>query len=361
MKNICLVLLFVFPTILFSQAAFDFSFTNAEDSVEYTLYEDFLDQGKTIFIDFFHTRCPSCRPYTPLLEPLYQSWGSGQNDVEFIALSTQSYDSNASVAAFQEEEGHTFLSAGKDGGSLEIVERFAEGEYGPFLGTPTFVVIAPDGTVNWRVRGQGVQGTITAIDEAIAATGAIKPEGNENEVTPVVVTFTGEVKNGDTGVNFVQIKVAENNGNSSDTNINGQFSLAASLLPESNYHLEISKNGAANSGVTTFDLVKIRKHILGTEAFDSPWQYLAADANESGTVTTSDLIRIQKVILGIGEPFPDVPNWRFVPADHVFPNPVNPLEGLIEMNDQQFSTESNVNNLEIRAVKMGDVNFSATN
>lgn len=361
MKNLLFAILLVCPLTIFAQAAFDFTFTNAEDGVEYTLYEDFLDQGKTIFIDFFHTRCPSCRPYTPLLEPLYQAWGGGQHDVEFIALSTQSYDSNASVAAYQEEEGHTFLAAGKEGGSLEIVERFAEGDYGPFLGTPTFVVIAPDGEVQWRVRGTGVQGTIDAIDDAIAATGAVKPESNDNEVMPVVVTFNGEIKNGVNGVNFVQIKVAESNGSTSNTNINGQFSLAASLLPESEHYLEISKNGAVTSGVTTFDLVKIRKHILGIETFDSPWQYLAADVNESGTVSTSDLIRIQKVILGIGEPFPDVPNWRFVPADHVFPNPVNPLEGLIEIRDQPFSTASEVSSLQIRAVKIGDVNFSAKN
>jgi hypothetical protein len=41
-----------------------------------------------------------------------------------------------------------------------------------YNGTPTFVVIAPNGTVNYDVFGFNFQGTIDAIDAAIAATGA---------------------------------------------------------------------------------------------------------------------------------------------------------------------------------------------
>jgi hypothetical protein len=55
----------------------------------------------------------------------------------------------------------------------------------------------------------------------------------------------------------------------------------------------------ARNGVSTLDLVKIQKHLLGKELFDSPFQYIAADANSNGSVSAIDLVEIRKVILGI--------------------------------------------------------------
>ncbi|MFK7934888.1 MAG: redoxin family protein [Saprospiraceae bacterium] len=357
MKNILVLLILTFPTFSFAQAAFDFTFTNAEDDVEYTLYEDFLNQGKTIFIDFFHTRCPSCRPYAPLLEPLYQEWGGGENDVEFIAISTQSFDINASVAFYQQDEGHTFLAMGSDGGATPIVERFAEGEYGPFLGTPTFAVIAPNGEVQWRISGSGVQGTVDAIDAAIAATGAIKPNdgsgngGGEMEEQPVTVSFAGQIRNGENGVSDVEINLAETLSAPILSNNDGSFNFFRSLLPSGEYSLELKKTSTPTTGVSTFDLIKIRKHILGLETFDTPWQFLAADVNGSGTISTADLIRIRKVILGIDADFGNVPNWRFYDAELEDGIP-------IEFINRVIKTDDALNNLQIRAVKAGDVNFS---
>ena len=67
------------------------------------------------------------------------------------------------------------------------------------------------------------------------------------------------------------------------------------------------------NGVTTFDLVVLSKHILGLEFFDSPFQYIAADANNSGSVTNFDKFVIRKVILGIDSNFPENRSWRFIP------------------------------------------------
>ncbi|RMG80086.1 MAG: hypothetical protein D6714_15315, partial [Bacteroidetes bacterium] len=47
------------------------------------------------------------------------------------------------------------------------------------------------------------------------------------------------------------------------------------------------------NGVTTFDLVVLRKHILVIEPFDSPYLWIAADVNNTGTVTTSDAVVIR--------------------------------------------------------------------
>ncbi|WP_298507312.1 dockerin type I domain-containing protein [uncultured Kordia sp.] len=50
------------------------------------------------------------------------------------------------------------------------------------------------------------------------------------------------------------------------------------------------------NGVTTFDLIKINKHLLGIEVFTELWQYLAADVNGDGAVSTLDAIILRKLI-----------------------------------------------------------------
>ncbi len=63
-------------------------------------------------------------------------------------------------------------------------------------------------------------------------------------------------------------------------------------------------------GISTFDLVRIRKHILQVEPFTQAWQFLAADIDQSGSVTTFDMVLLRKAILVIDSlPY----RWRFVP------------------------------------------------
>jgi len=66
-------------------------------------------------------------------------------------------------------------------------------------------------------------------------------------------------------------------------------------------------------GVTTFDLSLISKHILGIEPFQNPFQIIAADANNSGSVTSFDIVELRKLILGIYTELPNNSSWRYVP------------------------------------------------
>jgi len=68
------------------------------------------------------------------------------------------------------------------------------------------------------------------------------------------------------------------------------------------------------NGVTTLDIIRINKHILGTQELESPFQKIAADVNNSSTITTLDIIRIRKLILRLITEFEEVDSWRFVPA-----------------------------------------------
>ncbi len=129
------------------------------------------------------------------------------------------------------------------------------------------------------------------------------------------------------------------------TDNSGQFTLQ--LPRTSDYRLTFSKAGEILNGVTTFDIVQIRRHILGLTPFDSVFKEVAADTNISGSVTTFDIIELQKLILGINTTFPSAPSWGFV-------SPQGNLFNILTLNDLQPEV-----NLNIIGVKIGDVNFSA--
>lgn len=111
-------------------------------------------------------------------------------------------------------------------------------------------------------------------------------------------------------------------------------------------------------GVTTFDIVLIQRHILGTQYLDSPYKIIAADANSSGTITTSDLLVIRKVILFIDDTFPNNTSWRFVDASYSFPNLADPWEEVfperVEVDQEDIEAADFV------AIKIGDVNLSCS-
>ncbi len=119
------------------------------------------------------------------------------------------------------------------------------------------------------------------------------------------------------------------------------------------------KQDNAAQGLSTYDLVLILKHILGLESLNSPYKMIAADANKSNTITSSDIIELRKLILGIYNQLPLAPSWRFIPKDHVFPDPANPF---VAPFPEDITIPSGVTNKEADfiGVKVGDVNWSAS-
>lgn len=67
-------------------------------------------------------------------------------------------------------------------------------------------------------------------------------------------------------------------------------------------------------GLSTFDLALINKHVLGITPFDSGYKIIAADANKSNSVTTFDIVELRKLLLGVYEELPmQEQPWRFIP------------------------------------------------
>ncbi len=142
------------------------------------------------------------------------------------------------------------------------------------------------------------------------------------------------------------------------TDITGTYDFSVPV--SNNYTVTPAKdNGDDANGVTTYDLVKISRHILGVELLDSPYKIIAADANHSETVTTLDVVQIRRLILNISTEFEQNTSWRFVDKDFVFPNPANPFATFFP----EIINFNNITQDELLAdfigVKIGDVNASA--
>ncbi len=124
------------------------------------------------------------------------------------------------------------------------------------------------------------------------------------------------------------------------------------------YDVAPDKNDDLVNGVSTLDIVKITKHILGNDLLPTPYSIIAADVNKSGTVSTADVIALRKVILGIDNKFPaGQQSWRFIKSDFIFPTPTNPFETAFP-EAAQINLLSNVTS-DFVGVKVGDVNGSA--
>lgn len=101
------------------------------------------------------------------------------------------------------------------------------------------------------------------------------------------------------------------------TGASGAFNFSA-IPVDPNYILSAKKDVNPLNGVSTFDLVKMSKHILNVQPFVSPYDFIAADINHNGNVTTFDIVELRKMILGIYSDFPANDSWRFVDKSFQF-------------------------------------------
>ncbi len=179
---------------------------------------------------------------------------------------------------------------------------------------------------------------------------------NDNQVASVSGAVTNEQ-----GLDVANVTISLSGGSIPPvlTGTDGNFSFQQVPLG-SDITVLAAKDSILLNGVTTFDIVTIRKHILNITPLGSPYKIIAADANHSNTVTTYDVVEIQKAILHISYSFSNNKSWRFVKANYVFPNPANPFSpGFPEVyNINNFNCD--MSDVDFIAIKIGDVNNSAT-
>jgi len=93
------------------------------------------------------------------------------------------------------------------------------------------------------------------------------------------------------------------------------------LPPDSEVVITPSKDDNFTNGVSSYDMVLIKKHIDGIDLFDTPYQWIAADANNDQVIDTLDIVECKKLILGFYLELPNNRSWRFVDKSYVFPSP----------------------------------------
>lgn len=137
------------------------------------------------------------------------------------------------------------------------------------------------------------------------------------------------------------------------TNANGEYAFNA-LLMDYDYQVQPELNKDFLRGVTTADLIRIQRHILGLDRFESPYQMIAADADRSNSITAIDILQLRKLILGVIEELPSNTSYRFAYSNQELSmdNPWAVLEeSMIENVSSDMSKES------FKAIKVGDVSL----
>jgi len=362
-----LIPIILLPAIVFAQPAPDFSVTDS-DGIPHTLYSDYLNQEKTVLVQIFFTTCPPCRSIASSMEIFYQQWGAGEGDVEFIEMSNKSFDDNVRVNNYKAEFGITFPSVGAEGGSLESIVPYTDGTYGPFFGTPTFIVIAPDGEVQYDVDGPDLW---EALDDALHATGALKP-GEDNDTTstpdPEPVIMEGAVKTiyaPGTGIGNAIVTVTDDSGNiiAADTTLDDgsyTFELDSAVVADNDLFVEVHKYVNPTNGVTASDLVVIQKHLLGIGPLPETADLFASDANLNQSISAADLLFIKRLLLGYENEFADGETWEFFHADLNL-GPAGSQPPVLNRSPVSFQmmVEGEIST-DFKGIKRADVNHSAT-
>jgi len=107
----------------------------------------------------------------------------------------------------------------------------------------------------------------------------------------------------------------------------------------------------------TSDLVAQIAEILGTQGFDSPYDYIAADVNKDGEHDVRDVVASSRAILGITNGFA-AGNWVFVSADAVI-DINNPYAATFPEVYNVNDLSGDLNAADFYAIMRGDVEYTS--
>jgi len=167
--------------------------------------------------------------------------------------------------------------------------------------------------------------------------------------------ISGEIQTEDSEkVNAVNVVLEGSAMNPVNTDGSGQFIFPA-MPVGGNFTVTPEKNDDWANGVSTLDLIRIQKHLLGMQHLGSPYKLIAADANNSGSISAVDLVMLRKLILGTITEIDGNTSWRFVDGTYQFLDPSNPF-GEIIPESYDISALSSSMAINFKAIKVGDVN-----
>jgi HYR domain len=203
-----------------------------------------------------------------------------------------------------------------------------------------------------------VTATLTVTEPSgLSSTCQTVVQVQDNNQTCSRFTVQGTIK--DThGAPLPGIRVTAGQGYEALTDGDGIY-LLTDLVGGQNYSIKPTHNINWKNGVTTLDLLFISQHILSLQPLGSPEKIYAADANNSGTLTAFDIVQLRKIVLDALDTIPGGQSWKFIPANYVFPNQLNPFESAVPGTYELLGLDGNTQNLDFKALKTGDMNLNA--
>ncbi len=179
-----------------------------------------------------------------------------------------------------------------------------------------------------------------------ACGGTVQSPFTQSAISGTISNEAGEM------VDAVTVQAADK---SVTTGVNGTYNFQ--LEQGADYTVSAEKNMDPLNGVSTFDLVLLRKHIVGTQPLTTPYQLIAADINKSGDITAFDMVQLRQVVLQLVPNFPSNTSWRFIDKNHQFVTNNALAENFNEVYD--ISNLSSDMSIDFIAVKVGDLNGNA--
>lgn len=158
---------------------------------------------------------------------------------------------------------------------------------------------------------------------------------------------------------FLQVDVSEDGIISKiNTDLEGYYMFPHVPLG-ANISIKPYKTDDYLNGVDISDAIMLTKHLLGQQKFTDPYNYLAADVNNSHSLSVADLGEIKRLILHSQSAFSSKKSWKFLDAkchDDILNDPMSALlPQEIDLADLKYHSLLN----DFIAIKLGDINMSA--
>ncbi len=161
----------------------------------------------------------------------------------------------------------------------------------------------------------------------------------------------------DSAVADVEVQLSGGMLDTTWTGAAGEFDFQ--LLPEGqDYLVTPFKDGDDLNGISTADLIMLKKHIMGIDTIESPYALIAADLDNSGIIDETDQNLLLALVLHIDTVIAGNSSWRFVDGNYVFPDPANPWSAPFPESIVLDSLVATADSLQFIAIKIGDINCS---
>ncbi|MFZ1751105.1 MAG: dockerin type I domain-containing protein, partial [Saprospiraceae bacterium] len=203
----------------------------------------------------------------------------------------------------------------------------------------------------WVTDTKGNQSFCKTFIDITSGGLCLQPPAGKVNVSGLTTKESGEVIEG------VKIEMKGSELTPALTDKTGKYSFAQ-MSTGGNYEVIPSKSGDDLNGVSTLDIVMIQRHVLGLEKFINPYQLIAADVNNNGSITAADLTEMRKLVLGLIPGFTNNTSWRFIDSEYKF---VNNLDPWLTPYAEKYLINGLDKNMAVnfKGMKIGDVNGSA--